>query len=143
MSDFRGKFVLLYFGYTYCPDVCPATLAMLNKALTRADDIADQFQVIFVSVDPNRDSPERLAEYVGFFNPTFIGITGGREEIDRVTQSFGIYYYLNDSESQEDYTVDHTSRIILIDPEGNLRLLWSHETGDIDIAADLKSLTRR
>jgi protein SCO1/2 len=143
LSDFRGKFVLLYFGYTYCPDVCPATLSTLDKALARAGDVADKFQVVFISVDPNRDNPKRLAEYARFFNPAFIGITGSREEIDRVTQTFGIYYRLNDDKSKEDYTVDHTSRIIVIDPEGNMRLLWSHEVSDIDIAADLKTLTKR
>ncbi len=143
LSDYRGKFVLLYFGYTYCPDICPATLSVLSKALKRADRVADQFQVLFVSVDPRRDTPQRLEEYVRFFNPAFVGLTGSAAEVDSVTKSFGIYYNLNDSESQDDYTVDHTSRIIVIDPEGNLRLLWSHEIGEIDIAADLVALAKR
>jgi protein SCO1/2 len=143
LSDFRGKYVLLYFGYTFCPDVCPTTLSTLKKAFSRAGNAADNYQVIFISVDPRRDTPERLGEYVRFFNPDFIGATNTADEINRITNEFGILYHINDAESQKDYTVDHTSVVIAIDPQGNQRLIWNHEAEYKQIAADMKSLLRQ
>lgn len=143
LSDLRGRFVLLYFGYTYCPDVCPTTLANLKKAVEQAGRAAENFQVVFISVDPRRDTPARMGEYVRYFNPEFIGITGTQEEISGVTANFGIHYHLNDSESETSYTVDHTSVVIVIDPQGNQRLVWPHAATAQDMATDMKALVKQ
>ncbi|MCI0521671.1 MAG: SCO family protein [Chloroflexi bacterium] len=142
LSDFRGQYVMVYFGYTFCPDVCPTTLSTVKKAVERAGKAAEQFQFVFISVDPRRDTPERLGEYSRYFNPDFIGVTGSEEEIAKTAGDFHIHYYLNDSESLENYTVDHTSVVQVIDPAGNLVLIWPHDATSQDMAADIKSLAR-
>lgn len=143
LSDLRGQLVLLYFGYTYCPDVCPTTLGNLKKAFQQAGKAADNFQVVFISVDPRRDTPARLGEYARFFNPEFIGVTGSEEDISTITADFGIHYHLNDSESDTSYTVDHTSVVIVIDPQGNQLLVWPHDITPKDMAIDMKNLVKR
>jgi protein SCO1/2 len=142
LEDLRGRFVLLYFGYTFCPDVCPATLSTVKRALQNAGDAADQFQLVFVSVDPRRDTPERMGEYVRFYHPTFIGATAPEPEIGEIAARYGIHYELNDAEDKVNYTVNHTSVVIAIDPQGNQRLVWPGEIESADLAADLKLLAR-
>lgn len=143
LSDFRGQYVMLYFGYTFCPDVCPATLSTLKNAFEKAGSAGEQFQVIFISVDPRRDTPERLGEYSRYFNPSFIGATGSLDDIIRITDEYGIHFHYNDAESQEYYTVDHTSVVLLIDRAGNEQMLWPHEATAKDIASDMKNLVRQ
>jgi protein SCO1/2 len=143
LRDFRGKYVMIYFGYTFCPDVCPTTLSTVKQALEKAGKAGEKFQFIFISVDPRRDTPQRLGEYARYFNPSFIGVTGSEAEIAKTAADFFIHYYLNDSESSENYTVDHTSVVQVVDPEGNLVLIWPHDAIAKDMAADIKSLARR
>ena len=138
LSDYRDKLVLLYFGYTFCPDVCPTTLSDVNRALAQLGDDAADVQLIMVSVDPARDNPEKLAEYVEFFNPTFVGVTGTDEEVRRVATLYSIWYEAHEEEGASGYLVDHTATLNVIDREGHLKLLIGYGTGADAIAADLE-----
>ncbi len=141
LSDFRGKLVLLYFGYTHCPGVCPTTLAEIDQALKTLDpQRASHVQLMMVSVDPERDSPERLRAYLPHFNPTFLGLTGTPKEIAAVAQRYGIYYKKGEPEPGGGYFVDHTSVVIVIDPAGRVRLLFPFGTTAKDMASDLAHL---
>ncbi len=137
LHDQRGKIVLLFFGYTFCPDVCPATLAELNIALNKIPDEADLVQVVFVSVDPDRDSPQITQEYVKRFNPSFIGLSGSMDELGKIWQDYGIFREVVKSDSNV-ITVSHTARVLLIDKDGNMRLSYAFGTPVDDIVFDLK-----
>ena len=144
LKDFNGKLVLIFFGYTSCPDVCPTTLANLRQALNLlSTDLASQVQVIFVSVDPQRDTPEKLANYVHIFNPAFIGLTGTKEQIDTVTQNFGIFYNINPKDANGFYSVDHTATTNVLDRQGRLTVMWSNGTTSSEIASDLRNLLKK
>ena len=142
LSDFRGKLVALYFGYTYCPDVCPTTLAELAAGMRDLGADAQQVQVIFISVDPARDTPERLADYVANFDPSFIGITGSPEEIAAVATPLGIYYQAHEGTAATGYLVDHTATVMVLDRQGRLRLLLPFGTTGAQAASDLRALLR-
>jgi len=126
LSDFRGKVVLIFFGFVNCPDVCPTTLLELSKvykALTAAEQ--SRVQVALISVDPERDSLEKLRDYVTFFNPSFIGLTGTPEQIADVARRYGVFYQKSQIKSPTDYNVDHTASVFALDPMGQLRLVYS------------------
>ncbi len=142
LKDFRGKVVLLYFGYSYCPDVCPATLAELKQAIEEIGNKADDVQVIMVSVDPERDTPEKIQEYVNYFHESFIGLTGTEEEILGITTQYGVFYEKHEGSANSGYLIDHTATVTVIDREGHLRLLYSFNTPSEDIAEDLRYLVR-
>jgi protein SCO1/2 len=142
LSDYRDKLVLLFFGYMSCPDVCPTTLAEVNRALSELGGEADDVQVIMVSVDPGRDTPDALAEYVEFFNPTFVGVTGTGEEVAEVASDYGIWYQANEQGGASGYLVDHTATLSVIDEEGRLKMLIGYGTKAEAIAADLEHLLR-
>jgi protein SCO1/2 len=142
LSDFRDKLVLLYFGYTFCPDVCPTTLSDVNRALGQLGDKAEDVQLIMVSVDPARDNVEKLTEYVEFFNPTFVGVTGSDDEVREVATLYGIWYEAHEEEGASGYLVDHTATLNVIDEEGHLKLLIGYGTGADAIAADLDYMLR-
>lgn len=135
----QGNLVLIFFGYTSCPDVCPTTLAELNLALEelKPEDAA-QVKVIFVTVDPERDTPERTQEYVDNFNPNFIGLSGPESELIPVWKGFGIFRAIVDGTSAAGYLVDHTARVTLIDRNGNLRISFPYDAPVEDIVHDLK-----
>lgn len=139
LSDYMGKIVLLYFGYTSCPDVCPTSLAKLKMALSKLspEEVA-QVQVIFISVDPGRDTPEKVQQYVRVFGKDFIGASGTRGEIDLIAASFGVYYRINSPDADGNYTVDHSSLIYVIDRHGHLVLNWGHDLQPEEISADLR-----
>jgi protein SCO1/2 len=139
-SDFEGQVVVLFFGYTFCPDVCPTTLADLAGAMRLLGDEADDVQVVFVSVDPARDTPERLAEYVSSFDPRFIGITGTEAEVAAAAAVYGIFYEKHEGTPASGYLVDHTATAMVIDRKGRLKLVLPFGTGAQDIAADLHEL---
>lgn len=140
LSDLRGKLVLLYFGYTYCPDVCPTTMLTLKQAVAESGLDANELQVIFITVDPGRDTAERVGTYARYFNPSFEGLSGSQDQIARVADDYQIHFHYNDSESSTNYTVDHTSYILVIDRQGNQRLIWPHGMEADKIASDLKAL---
>lgn len=129
LADYRGKAVLLYFGYTYCPDVCPTSLSLLAQALSgfSADELA-RIQPIFISVDPERDTPARLAEYGPFFHPSIIGVTGSPEEVARVAAQYGASYARQPANADGQYAVDHSSATYVIDPRGILVDTLPHGT---------------
>jgi|SRR5690554_1519801 protein SCO1/2 len=139
-SDFQGKIVVLFFGYTSCPDVCPTTLASLKKALQLLGDEAESVQVIMVAIDPERDTPDRVSQYVSGFNPSFVGLSGTLEQIAEVASRYGIYYARADSTSDGGYLVDHTATVSVLDREGRTRLLWSFGTTPEEMASDLRRL---
>lgn len=138
LSDFDGKVVVLYFGYTFCPDVCPTTLSKLADAMDILGDKADEVQVIMVSVDPARDTPESLAEYVEYFHPDFIGVTGEPTIVDRVATVYGVYYEKEEGSAATGYLVNHTATVMVIDKEGYLKLVLPFEGTADQIAADIE-----
>lgn len=143
LSDFHGKLVLLYFGYTFCPDICPGTLANVGQALRKLDSKADEVQTIMVSVDPNRDTPDKLAKYVKQFHPSMIGITGAKEQIDEVTSLYGIFYEIKEGSAATGYLIDHTATLLVLDREGYLKLVFPYGVTSDEIADDLKYMLRQ
>ncbi|MGE3961961.1 MAG: SCO family protein [Dehalococcoidia bacterium] len=141
LSDFRGEVVALYFGYTHCPDVCPLTLGTYKAALDRLPaEIAEQVNVVMISVDPERDTPEVLGRYMNLFNERFMGVTGAVEEIDAVLASWDIQITRGTPDDIGAYEVDHPAASWIIDQEGRLRVKVAHMTGTDALAADLKSI---
>jgi protein SCO1/2 len=130
LKDFRGKVVFLYFGYTKCPDICPTSLAFTSEVLSSlTEEELKQVKGIFVSVDPKRDTPELLAEYVEYFHPNFIGVTGSEKEIAEVSKLYGAQYYEVELEgSAFGYSVNHSAAVYLIQPDGGLRFIFPHAT---------------
>lgn len=142
-ADFKGKLLLVYFGYTFCPDACPTTMAELKKVPPALGRSADDVQVVMISVDPQRDTPEVLREYLAHFDPSFLGLTGTEEEILAAATPLGIYYYAHEGSAASGYLVDHTTSVLAIDREGYLRVIYSFETPGEDIAADMRWLVRQ
>lgn len=140
LSDFRGKVVPIYFGYTSCPDVCPTNLALIGGALRalNADELA-RVQPIFITVDPERDTPERAAEYAAYFHPKMIGLTGSPEQIAAVARAYGVAYMkVEDPDSAMGYTVDHSSRTYLIGKDGRLFSLIPHAAPSEEIVTVIR-----
>lgn len=144
LQQFAGKYVILYFGYTGCPDVCPTTLAGLREALGRLGADAQQFQVIFISVDPARDTPQIASAYAARFNPAFLGLTGSPQQIAATAKDFGIYYKLNEPDPKTGfYTVDHSASTLVLDRQGQLILTWPYGLTPAEIEQDLRNLLRQ
>jgi protein SCO1/2 len=142
LDDFPDKVVALYGGYTFCPDVCPATLAALAAAKRELGRLGEQLQVIMITADPERDSAQVLADYVTRFDQDFIGLTGSPEELAAVYQPYGIYVQKNEGSTESAYLVDHTASVIVIDKQGAWRLLISFGTDVKTIEHDLRMLIR-
>lgn len=141
LSEMQGNAVLVFFGYTSCPDVCPTTMAELKQALERlGEEEAKQARVLFITVDPERDTPARVQEYVDHFNPEFIGLSGTEMELADVWKDYGVFREIVQGSSASGYLVDHTARVTLIDQDGNLRLSYAFGTPVEDIVHDLKLL---
>jgi len=139
LSQMRDQVVLLFFGYTSCPDVCPTTLAELNRALSQLDEgDAAQVTVVFVTVDPDRDTPEQVQEYVSQFNHAFIGLSGSLTELEKIWQGYGVYREIVGDVSAAGYEVDHTARVTLIDQHGDMRVTFGLDTPVDDMVHDLK-----
>lgn len=141
LEDFRGKAVVLFFGFTHCPDVCPTTLADLAGVMKTLGPDADRVQMLFVTVDPERDTPETLAKYVGAFDPRFIALRGDLPATQRVAKEFKIYF---EKRKQGDtYTVDHSAQSYVIDPQGRLRLLVRQDRLTQDLPDDLRTILKQ
>jgi len=140
-QSLRGQWTFMFFGYTYCPDICPTTLTILGQVDKLLQDAKVRPRFIFVSVDPLRDTTAKLAEYVPYFNPEFRGVTGSKEQIQILTQPLGIYYKRSqDSETNENYLINHSSSILLIEPQVRLRALISPPHDAATIATDYQKI---
>lgn len=120
-EQLKGHWTLLFFGYTHCPDICPTTLAVLKGVAQKLEsdpELAASTRTLFVSVDPKRDTPEQLKQYITYFNPAFVAATGSRNEIDTLTMQVGAVYMFEGDTSRDDYIVNHSATILLIDPQG-------------------------
>jgi len=140
LEDFRGKAVVLFFGFTRCPDVCPTTLAEIAAALKTLGPDAERVQVLFVTLDPERDTGKTLADYVGAFDPRFIALRGDEAATQRVAKDFKIFY--EKRKQGESYTIDHSAQAYVLDPQGRLRLLVRHDRIGQDLAPDLRTLLK-
>ncbi|HEX7250161.1 MAG TPA: SCO family protein [Burkholderiales bacterium] len=140
LEDFRGKAVVLFFGFTHCPDVCPTTLADTAQALKALGADAKRVQVLMVTVDPERDTREALGKYVTAFDPSFLGLSGDEEATRRAAKEFKIYY--EKRKSGDGYSVDHSGQSYVIDPQGRLRLLVRPERIATDLADDLRTILK-
>ena len=136
----HGKIVLLFFGYTYCPDVCPTTLAELKVVMEKLNGKADKVQVVFVSVDPGRDTSEEMQKYIERFSPSFIGLSGSEEELAPIWDDYGVFREVVERTSETNYIINHTARVTLIDQNGNMRLSYGFQTPPEDIAHDIEIL---
>lgn len=141
LSDLRGKAVLLFFGYTHCPDVCPMTLSEFKQVKRELGDAADRAAFVFVSVDGARDTPERLAAYVGAFDPDFIGLTGDEAALRQIGRDYGLFFQRSAYDNtQADYLVDHTASSFVVGPEGRLRIIYPYGTDPAIIAEGIAAL---
>jgi len=140
LQDFRGKAVVLFFGFTQCPDVCPTTLADMAQVMRQLGPLADRVQVLFVTVDPERDSEAVLAKYVPAFDPRFLGLRGELEATRAVAKEFKVYFEKRPGKEPGAYSVDHSAQTYVLDAEGRLRLFVRHERMAEDLAPDLRTL---
>jgi len=137
LSDYQGRWVLLFFGFTACPDFCPTTLSELARSLEQLQDAASAVQVLFVSVDTERDSPAKLAEYVAFFHPSFVGLFGSTSEIAAAEHSVAAYHHSHTKPSEEP-TIEHTTRVYLLDPAGRMVASYPYGFQAEELTADLR-----
>ncbi|MFA9285711.1 MULTISPECIES: SCO family protein [unclassified Comamonas] len=140
MADFKGKVVLVFFGFTQCPDVCPTTLGDLAAVKQKLGAKGDKLQVIFASVDPARDTPEILQAYLANFDPSFLALRGSDEETARMAKDFKVYYKRVEGQTPGSYTMDHTAGDYIFDPEGRLRLYSRYGTPVDTLAKDIEQL---
>lgn len=141
LNNYRGKIVLMFFGYAGCPDVCPTTMADLKQTRTYLDEDADETQVVFITLDPDRDTPEKIQKYTSLFEPTFLGLSGSMDELEPIWASYGVFREIDtETVTAAGYLVSHSARIYLIDQEGNLRLTYNFGTPPEDIAKDIQHL---
>ncbi|HEY0426133.1 MAG TPA: SCO family protein [Rhodopila sp.] len=141
-KDFRGRYMLVYFGYTFCPDVCPTTLNAVADAMDRLGPASARIQPLFITVDPKRDTPAVVKQYVAAFGSSIRGLTGTPEEIAKVAKEYRVYYVEHPAESgATDYSVDHSSVLYLMDPKGGFLAPVRADQSGAEIAANLKKLT--
>jgi protein SCO1/2 len=140
LADFRGKVVAMFFGYTHCPDVCPTTLSDFAAALRLLGAQAANVQVIFVTVDPQRDTPDMLREFVPAFNPGFLGMYTDAESLKQLAKQYKVVYQKTSVKAADDYLIDHSAGTYVYDPQGRLRLLMPYGSSPEAIAQDLKAL---
>lgn len=140
LADFRGKVVVMFFGYTQCPDICPTTLSDLAAALQKLGADASSVQVLFVTIDPERDTPALLSSYVPAFNPTFLGLYGDAAATAATAREFKILYQKQPGATPGSYSMDHSAGTFIFDPQGRLRLFVTHGQGPDLFAHDIREL---
>ncbi len=139
LSDYRGKVLVIYFGYTFCPDICPTNLALITQALNEMQPgELQRVQPVFISVDPDRDTTEKLKEYVAYFHPRFLGITGTEERVKSVADAYGVAYAKVKDASAGGYLVDHSSETYIIAPNGSLTARLHHATPPTEILLQIR-----
>jgi protein SCO1/2 len=136
-ADFRGRYMLIYFGYSFCPDVCPTTLAVIAQALDKAGDRAARVTPIFITIDPERDTPKVLADYMKAFGPAFVGLTGSVAQIQEVEKKYRVYA-VKKPLAGGNYGMDHSSVLYLMGPDGKLISFYDEAISPDDLAKDLK-----
>ena len=142
-KDFLGKYMLVFFGYTYCPDVCPTELQVMTAALDQMGSQADRIQPVFVSIDPARDTPQVIKAYVGNFGPRLMGLTGTPEEVAAIAKAYRVYYAkAGNTASSTDYLMDHSSIIYLMGPDGRFVKHMPYTTDAAKLAAELQETLR-
>jgi len=142
LEDFRGKAVVVFFGFTHCPDVCPTTLADMAIAMKQLGPDADRVQVVMVTVDPERDTRELLAKYVPAFDARFLGLYGNPEATRRTAKEFKVYFEKRPGKTPGEYSIDHSAQSYVIDTQGRLRLFVRHDRLTEDLAPDLRTLLK-
>lgn len=143
LSDQKGKIVLLFFGYTSCPDVCPITLGTFKQVSDRLGADAQKIRFVMITADPERDTPDKVAAYAARFNPEFIGLSGSREKLEGVWQELGVFVEKQDSGSAAGYLVSHTASVYVPDQNGNLLMTWPYGTSAIDMANDIAQILKQ
>src|SRR6218665_1203997 len=143
VDELKGKWSLLFFGYTFCPDICPTTLAQLRELKTKLPkEAVDNLQVVLVSVDPNRDTPEQLKKYLGYFDPQFQGLTGELTSIEKLANAVSIPFIPGDT-SKENYTVDHSGNLVVIGPDGKQRGFIRAPLNNVKLAVQIPELVKQ
>jgi protein SCO1/2 len=142
LADFAGKLTVVFFGYTQCPDVCPITLSALVETKRLLGTDGDKLQAVFITVDPERDTPLLLKNYVSAFDPTFVALRGTPDEVAATAKEFKVFYRKAPGKTPESYTVDHTAASYVFDPQGKVRLYVRTDMPPADLAADLKALLK-
>lgn len=140
MADFRGKAVAIFFGFTQCPDVCPTTLSDMKQVMKILGKDSERLQVLFITVDPKRDTAELLGKYVPSFNPTFLALYGDDVATAKVARDFKIIYRVVPGKTADSYTMDHSAGMLVFDPEGRLRLFMNYGLTPDKMAEDIKRL---
>lgn len=140
LADWQGKAVMIFFGYTQCPDVCPTALSRAAEVMKLLGPEADKFQVLFVTVDPERDTPALLKEYPPAFHPSFLGLYTTPEATAEIAKEYKVFYRKNPGATPTSYTIDHSVSSYVYDPKGKLRLLVSHDASAANVAADIRQL---
>jgi protein SCO1/2 len=138
----KGKIALIFFGYTACPDICPTTMADFSRVKADLGELADQVEFVFVTVDPQRDTPERTQQYAAGFDASFIGLSGTESQLQPVWDGYGVYRKLEGAGHHNGYSVDHSTRIYLIDKSNHLRLTYAYGTAVEDISNDIRFLLK-
>lgn len=142
LADFKGKAVVLFFGYTNCPDVCPTTMVKLAHAMEKLGNDSERVQVLMVTLDPKRDTQEVLSKYVPAFHPSFLGLTGDEQQVDAAAKEFKVIRVLQKPNENGFYTIDHSGQTYAFDPQGRLRLFFRDAQPVDDIVKDLQTLLK-
>ncbi|MCP1727110.1 protein SCO1/2 [Natronospira proteinivora] len=140
----EGQWTLIFFGFTHCPDICPETMVVINQAHRMIEENGKALppSVVFISVDPARDTPERLANYVPYFNQSFLGVTGDQEDIEELASAMAVPLQIPDVDPDQDYEVDHGSQLILVGPDGHIRAFFTAPHHPRQIAQDYEAIVR-
>lgn len=140
--DFPGKYLMIYFGYSYCPDICPMGLQAMTAALEQIGPLANRIQPLFITVDPKRDTVKNLKVYMENFDPRFLGLTGSQAQVDTAVSAYKVYASPHQAEDSTDYVVDHSSIVYIMDPKGVYVGHFTHATPPAEMAEKLKELVR-
>jgi cytochrome oxidase Cu insertion factor (SCO1/SenC/PrrC family) len=141
-ADFRGKLMLIYFGFTFCPDICPTDLLQMARAIDQLGQAGEMVQPLFISVDPERDTPEHLKEYLSLFHPRFVGLTGSARAVRAAASAYRVYYRKVERTDRTDYTVDHSAFIYLMGPAGEYLGFFPPGTHAEQLAGDIRPRLR-
>jgi protein SCO1/2 len=141
-KQFRGNYMMIYFGYSFCPDICPTALENMSEAMMKLADLGTKIQPIFVTVDPDRDTVQQLETYMQSFHPRFLALTGTKESLDKAIKSYRVYAQKVEDEGASDYLVDHSSIVYIMGPDGKYVTHFSHQTPGEEMAFKLREIIK-